>query len=117
MNKELLTKEEIVCIREELCISQKGLDLLLGFEEGTIEEIENGSIQNENQDDILRSIKEYENFKVYWNTNKSKLSIEEQHIVDFGYIDNHEDYFNFEAFFKKYEGCSFDFENFRKKYF
>ncbi|WP_312832202.1 type II toxin-antitoxin system MqsA family antitoxin [Sedimentibacter saalensis] len=78
----LLTSEEIKKIRNKYGISQKGLALLLGWGEKTITRYENGSIQNNSHDTVLKSINEYQNFIVFWSKNKDKLSEMERDKVE-----------------------------------
>lgn len=70
----LLTANEIAKIREKYKISQATLSKILGFGIKTITRYENGTIQDNTHDNLLRLINKEENFFELWYLNKDRLS-------------------------------------------
>lgn len=74
----LLTSKEIRDIRITFDISQEALAKLLGFGLKTIARYENGSIQDETHDTILKIIKHLDSFKNLYFLKKDKLNENEK---------------------------------------
>ena len=69
----LLTTTEIKNIREQWGLSQSQFAILLGMGEKTITRYENGSIQDETHDNLIRLAKEHCSFKTIWELRNHKL--------------------------------------------
>lgn len=69
----LLTATEIKEIRMQWGLSQSQFAILLGMGEKTITRYENGSIQDETHDNLIRLSREIESFKTIWSIRKEKL--------------------------------------------
>ncbi len=67
----LLTANEIKKIREKWGVSQSQFSIILGMGEKTITRYENGSIQDETHDNLIRLANELNNFKLIWNLRKN----------------------------------------------
>jgi len=69
----LLSPDEIRTIREKYGLSQRALSRLLGCGEITIHRYENGAIQDNAHDNLLRSIADPENMQKLFEANRNKL--------------------------------------------
>lgn len=78
----LLTSSEIAKIREKYKISQALLSKILGFGIKTITRYENGTIQDNTHDNLLRLINKEENFFELWYLNKDNLSDSENSKIE-----------------------------------
>ncbi|MBE5812087.1 MAG: DUF4065 domain-containing protein [Clostridiales bacterium] len=74
--KELLTTEEIKEIRKKYDLTQKEYALAIGVGEITVHRFENGTIQTESIDSIMRLSAMPKNMKELITKNKDKLSVE-----------------------------------------
>lgn len=72
--KKLLTSKEIIKIREKYSISQVTLSKILGFGIKTITRYENGAIQDNAHDNLLRLVNSDENFYRLWIMSKESLT-------------------------------------------
>jgi len=73
----LLTSKEIIHIREKYGLSQTSFSKILGFGLKTITRYENGSIQDEAHDNLLRLVRSKSNFLILWEQSKKCLSDKE----------------------------------------
>lgn len=73
----LLTSTEIIHMREKYDLSQSAFSKILGFGLKTITRYENGSIQDEAHDNLLRLVKSQSNFLILWEQRKKYLSDKE----------------------------------------
>ena len=71
--KGLLQPEEIRAIRNQYRLSQKSFSLSLGWGDITIHRYETGAIQNDAHNDVLRMIRDFNNFKQYFEAKKNIL--------------------------------------------
>jgi putative zinc finger/helix-turn-helix YgiT family protein len=69
----LLPPDEIRLIREKYGLSQRALSRLLGWGEITIHRYENGAIQDNAHDKLLRLIEDPQNMQRFFETNQNKL--------------------------------------------
>lgn len=69
----LLTTAEIKDIRNQWGLSQSQFAILLGMGEKTITRYENGSIQDETHDNLIRLAKETQSFRTLWDLRKNNL--------------------------------------------
>jgi len=69
----LLTPDEIRSIRENYGLSQRTLSRLLGCGEITVHRYENGAIQDNAHDNLLRSIADPKNMQRLFEVNRNKL--------------------------------------------
>ncbi len=69
----LLPPDEIRSMREKYGLSQRALSRLLGCGEITIHRYENGAIQDNAHDNLLRSIADPKNMQRFFETNRDKL--------------------------------------------
>jgi len=69
----LLSPDEIRSIREKYGLSQRAVSRLLGCGEITIHRYENGAIQDNAHDNLLRSIADPKNMQRFFETNRDKL--------------------------------------------
>jgi len=69
----LLSPDEIRIIREKYGLSQRALSRLLGWGEITIHRYENGAIQDNVHDSILRLIEDPQNMQKFFEANQHKL--------------------------------------------
>ena len=69
----LLTTAEIKDVRTQWGLSQSQFAILLGMGEKTITRYENGNIQDETHDNLIRLAKETESFRTIWDIRKDKL--------------------------------------------
>ena len=72
-NHNLLPPDKIRTIREKYGLSQRALSRLLGWGEITIHRYENGAIQDNAHDNLLRLIEDPQNMKKSLKANHSKL--------------------------------------------
>ncbi|MDD4184419.1 MAG: type II toxin-antitoxin system MqsA family antitoxin [Candidatus Izemoplasmatales bacterium] len=72
--KGLLTSKQIKYLREMYGLSQSAFARLLGFGEKTITRYENGSIQDDAHDNILRLMFSEENFFLLWRRIRKDMS-------------------------------------------
>lgn len=72
--QNLLTSKEIINIRQRYGLSQATFSKILGFGLKTITRYENGAIQDNTHDNLLRLVSEESNFLVLWLLNKSSLT-------------------------------------------
>lgn len=77
----LLTTAEIKEIRNQWGLSQSQFALLLGMGEKTITRYENGNIQDETHDNLIRLARETESFRTLWDVRKDKLDRKTQNKV------------------------------------
>jgi len=70
---KLLSPDEIRTIREKYGLSQRALSRLLGWGEITIHRYENGAIQDNAHDKLLRLIEDPQNMQKFFETNQDKL--------------------------------------------
>lgn len=70
----LLTSAEIIKIREGYGLSQTALSKILGFGIKTITRYENGAIQDNTHDNLLRLMIDEKNFFILWLANKKNLT-------------------------------------------
>ena len=73
-SEHLLTSEEIRDIRARYKLSQASFSKLLGFGEKTITRYENGAIQDECHDNLIRLMKNVDAFEDIWSVRKGDLS-------------------------------------------
>lgn len=73
----LLTSKEIISIREKYNLSQATFSKVMGFGIKTITRYENGSIQDNTHDNLLRLIDIEDNFYALWVMNKDNLMMTE----------------------------------------
>lgn len=78
----LLQPEEIKTIREKYGLSQVAFAKILGFGEKTITRYENGSIQDEAPNNLIRLMSNPESFMEIFNLNKFKLTDGERKNVE-----------------------------------
>lgn len=69
----LLYPDEIKTIREKYKLTQEEFSIILGFNKITIRRLENGSLQSEEQDIIIRYINSVDNLIDMLNSNKFKI--------------------------------------------
>lgn len=69
----LLTPDEIRKMREKYGLSQRALARLLGWGEITIHRYENGAIQDNAHDNLLRLIEDPQNMRKFFDANRDKL--------------------------------------------
>jgi putative zinc finger/helix-turn-helix YgiT family protein len=69
----LLSPDEIRSIREKYGLSQRALSRLLGWGEITIHRYENGAIQDNVHDKLLRLIEDPQNMQKFFEANRDKL--------------------------------------------
>lgn len=69
----LLYPDEIKTIREKYKLTQEEFSIILGFNKITIRRLENGSLQSEEQDRIIRYINSVDNLIDMLNSNKFKI--------------------------------------------
>jgi putative zinc finger/helix-turn-helix YgiT family protein len=69
----LLSPDEIRTIREEYGLSQRALSRLLGWGEITIHRYENGAIQDNAHDYLLRLVEDPQNMQKFLEANRNKL--------------------------------------------
>lgn len=69
----LLSPDEVRIIREKYGLSQRALSRLLGWGEITIHRYENGAIQDNVHDSLLRLIEDPQNIQRFLKTNRNKL--------------------------------------------
>lgn len=74
--KGLLQPEEIRQIREQYGLSQKNFARLLDWGDITIHRYESGAIQDTVHNDFLSLIKDFDNFKKYFDTKKNFIEPE-----------------------------------------
>ncbi len=74
--KGLLQPEEIKKIREQYGLSQKSFARLLDWGDITIHRYESGAIQDTVHNDFLLLIKDFDNFKKYFDTKKNFIEPE-----------------------------------------
>jgi putative zinc finger/helix-turn-helix YgiT family protein len=74
--KGLLQPEEIKRIREQYGLSQRSFARLLGWGEITIHRYESGAIQDPAQNDVLLLIKDFDDFKKYFESKRHSLAPE-----------------------------------------
>lgn len=77
LNKGLLLPSEIKEIREKYGVSQTAFAKILGLGEKTIARYENGSIQDEAPNNLIRLAANENNFIELYEHNKGKLTAEE----------------------------------------
>lgn len=70
---KLLSPDEIRKIREKYGLSQRALSRLLGLGEITIHRYENGAIQDNAHDNLLRLIEEPQNMRKFLEANRNEL--------------------------------------------
>lgn len=70
----LLTSKEIINIREKYGLSQATFSKIMGFGLKTITRYENGSIQDNTHDNLLRLVNIEDNFFALWLLNRDNLS-------------------------------------------
>ena len=70
---DLLPPDEIRSMREKYGLSQRALSRLLGCGEITIHRYENGAIQDNAHDNLLRSIADPKNLCMFFEANRDKL--------------------------------------------
>ena len=73
-SEQLLTSEEIRNIRSRYQLSQVAFSKLLGFGEKTITRYENGAIQDECHDNLIRLMQNIDAFEDIWSVRKDVLS-------------------------------------------
>ena len=73
-SEQLLTSEEIRNIRSRYQLSQAAFSKLLGFGEKTITRYENGAIQDECHDNLIRLMQNIDAFEDIWSVRKDVLS-------------------------------------------
>ena len=69
----LLSPDQIRAIREKYGLSQRALSRLLGWGEITIHRYENGAIQDNVHDSLLRLIEDPQNIQKFFEANRDKL--------------------------------------------
>lgn len=74
--KNLCSVKEIIKIREMYGLSQTDFSLILGFGKITIHRYENGSLQDEAHDSIIKSVEDANVMFKYVEKNKNKISEE-----------------------------------------
>lgn len=79
--KHLMTSADITMIRKKYGLSQAAMAKILGFGVKTITRYENGSIQDSTHDNLLRLIKNEDNFIMLWKLNKHNLSDHENNKI------------------------------------
>jgi|DewCreStandDraft_4_1066084.scaffolds.fasta_scaffold03940_8 putative zinc finger/helix-turn-helix YgiT family protein len=87
-----LLPEQIKGIREKYGMTQKQYSLLLGFGEITIHRYENGSLQDKSHDVIMKLSKIPDNMMKMFVENKSRISTDEQTVIEKCIKQNIEDY-------------------------
>lgn len=70
----LLTSKEIIRIREKYNLSQTTFSKIMGFGIKTITRYENGAIQDNTHDNLLRLVDIEDNFYALWIMNKENLT-------------------------------------------
>ena len=70
----LLTSKEIINIREKYGLSQATFSKIMGFGLKTITRYENGAIQDNTHDNLLRLVSLEDNFFALWLLNRESLS-------------------------------------------
>lgn len=73
-SERLLTSEDIRNIRKKYKLSQSSFSKLLGFGEKTITRYENGAIQDECHDNLIRLMQNIDAFEDIWRVRKNILS-------------------------------------------
>ena len=73
-SEQLLTSEDIRNIRKKYKLSQASFSKLLGFGEKTITRYENGAIQDECHDNLIRLMRNIDAFEYIWKIRKNILS-------------------------------------------
>lgn len=79
---ELLTSKEIKELRKKFDVTQETLAKLLGFGLKTITRYENGSIQDEAYDTVLKLIRDEVTFKKLFHLRKHKLNKTERNKIE-----------------------------------
>lgn len=72
--KNLLQPSEIASIRSSLGLSQSSFSKLLGFGDKTITRYENGAIQDDAHDNLIRCANTIEGLKAIWESKSDRLS-------------------------------------------
>lgn len=72
--QNLLTSKEIISIREKYNLSQATFSKIMGFGLKTITRYENGAIQDNTHDNLLRLANIEDNFFALWIMNKENLT-------------------------------------------
>ena len=80
--ENLLTPDEIKAIRQKYNLSQASFAKLLGFGEKTITRYENGAIQDQCHDNMIRLMRSINAFEMIWRERKECLSFREQMEID-----------------------------------
>lgn len=75
--KNLPLPEEIKAIRNKYNLTQKAFSILLGFGEKTITRYENGSIQDDTHNLLIKLMDDQETFKKVWKIRKNLLTEKE----------------------------------------
>ncbi|MDX9691068.1 MAG: type II toxin-antitoxin system MqsA family antitoxin [Acholeplasmataceae bacterium] len=73
----LLTSKEVIRIREKYNLSQATFSKIMGFGIKTITRYENGAIQDNTHDNLLRLVDIEDNFYALWIMNKENLTATE----------------------------------------
>lgn len=75
--QNLLTSKEVINIREKYGLSQATFSKIMGFGLKTITRYENGAIQDNTHDNLLRLVNIEDNFFALWILNRENLSQQE----------------------------------------